>query len=522
MTVGGVSHLAGMKPAAHDSSATGASDGGDAFAAMMADAASPQSSLPGTPADDAKGGVSARDKSDGDAAGHDDKDSRKTQDDSDAALMAMLGVPVPLAAPADAAKVEHSTRPKADLALLEGSKQATAQQAMPTSPGAAKGDADRTAPAAEPDAVPTSAPLDETGATAGASAPSPRTSASSGDGIDPQQLFADLREQASANGEKSRPTGKAVASPGTTSASPSSAASAAIQPAQADPSVEPSASAAQMAGTAQAAMPVVLGPLPATAALMAARAATSKPATPAENAPASDKSRHEDGQADAGDLLSGTVAQAPVSTNATHAPTGMKVSTPAQVDNAGQILAAGTADRHLDLARQGAWLDGLARDIASVGGSSGTVRFQVSPEHLGTVQVELRHGDDGSAVTLTATNEASRIALADAQPQLIAEARAHGLHITSAQVDVGHGDGGSQRDSQQQSNSPQSDSLGHHTAQSGGFSSQTGGGSGTGQRSQTRSQLLPEYQSGTARTDRGGASDAPAPKSSVAADARYA
>ncbi len=208
---------------------------------------------------------------------------------------------------------------------------------------------------------------------------------------------------------------------------------------------------------------------------------------------------------------------------------GAEAPTPAMaIDDAGQQLATGATDRQLDLARQGAWLDGIAHDIAATGTSSGTLRFQVTPQHLGTVAVELKRDDSGAAVTLTANSEVARTALSDATPQLIAEARNHGLTIANAQVDVGSGDAGSGRNAStdSQGRAPGGQSNGHHgQTQDTGFSAQTGTGGDTGRQSQTRSQPMPEYRSNTTRMDRGSADEAKASLAKPSArrpDARYA
>ncbi len=185
--------------------------------------------------------------------------------------------------------------------------------------------------------------------------------------------------------------------------------------------------------------------------------------------------------------------------NARHAPA------PAADRAAGQ-LAAGAADRQLDLARQGAWLDGLSHDIAATGTGAGPLRFAVAPQHLGTVQVELARGGDGATVTLTASSEAGRVALADARPQLVAEARAQGIHIASAQVDVGGGQAGSQSRSSSGHASGQGDSRSspHAPSGQGGFSGQGGGRGESRPRSQTRSQPLaanPVSQTGSTGAD---------------------
>ena len=219
--------------------------------------------------------------------------------------------------------------------------------------------------------------------------------------------------------------------------------------------------------------------LPATASLLAARVVPAsaqqveaKAATPAK------KNARSDAAADATATIDAATAS-PSLTTASKSSLASDAGTIAQ-PSAGQQLAAGGADRALDVAKQGAWLDGLARDIATTGDSSSTLRFQAAPTHLGSVQVEIARGLDGAAVTLTASSEGARSALADARPQLIAEARAQGIHIASAQVDVS-------TDSRQSSNGSQPDQR-HDPHGGTSFSSQSGGEGRSNGQSQTRSQ----------------------------------
>ena len=113
---------------------------------------------------------------------------------------------------------------------------------------------------------------------------------------------------------------------------------------------------------------------------------------------------------------------------------------PAQPQPTSEIVMT----HHLDLARDGEWLDRLARDIARVADHDARLRFQLNPEHLGSLRVELTNAGDGTAIRLTADSEAARAILIDAQPRLIAEARAQGLRISESQVDIG-GQTGQQR-----------------------------------------------------------------------------
>ncbi len=120
-------------------------------------------------------------------------------------------------------------------------------------------------------------------------------------------------------------------------------------------------------------------------------------------------------------------------------------ATPVNIASAGSAPApiADTLGQHrLDLAHDGAWLDRLALDIAQSAASDRQLRFQLNPEHLGALHVELSRGGEGTSVRLSAETDAARTILADAQPRLIAEARAQGLRIADTHVDLaGRGDG---------------------------------------------------------------------------------
>lgn len=93
-------------------------------------------------------------------------------------------------------------------------------------------------------------------------------------------------------------------------------------------------------------------------------------------------------------------------------------------------------ERELDLAHEGEWLDRLARDIARAGSSDGPMRFKLHPQTLGHMRVELTQGDHGTSIRLTVETEAARTILADAQPRLLAEARAQGVRIAQTDIDL--------------------------------------------------------------------------------------
>ncbi|MBX3560527.1 MAG: flagellar hook-length control protein FliK [Sphingomonas sp.] len=93
-------------------------------------------------------------------------------------------------------------------------------------------------------------------------------------------------------------------------------------------------------------------------------------------------------------------------------------------------------ERELDLAHDSEWLDRLARDIVRSGANDGPMRFRLHPQTLGHLRIELTQGDNGTNVRLIAETEAARAIIADAQPRLLLEARAQGVRIAHAEVDL--------------------------------------------------------------------------------------
>ena len=107
----------------------------------------------------------------------------------------------------------------------------------------------------------------------------------------------------------------------------------------------------------------------------------------------------------------------------------------------GSMLAAQAMETRLDVARDAQWIDRAARDIAQLATGEGRLRFRLDPEQLGSLQIDLANGTDGLSLRMTAETEAARAILADAQPRLVAEARAQGVRIAEAHVDLGQGGG---------------------------------------------------------------------------------
>jgi flagellar hook-length control protein FliK len=123
----------------------------------------------------------------------------------------------------------------------------------------------------------------------------------------------------------------------------------------------------------------------------------------------------------------------------------------APVQNVGAALAA----QVLDLAKGGEWIDQLARDISRASAADGSMRFRLAPETLGELRVEITQSERGAHVRMNVSSEAAQQALAEAQPRLLAEARAQGTRIAEAQISFAGGQSeGQTRDAGRQAQNP--------------------------------------------------------------------
>jgi flagellar hook-length control protein FliK len=94
--------------------------------------------------------------------------------------------------------------------------------------------------------------------------------------------------------------------------------------------------------------------------------------------------------------------------------------------------------RHIDMLHDTQWLDRLAQDISQAAAQNGHLKFQINPEHLGSLAVEITNGAAGASIRMTTDNDNARAIIADAQPRLLAEVRAQGLRIAESHVDMGN------------------------------------------------------------------------------------
>ena len=181
-------------------------------------------------------------------------------------------------------------------------------------------------------------------------------------------------------------------------------------------------------------------------------------------------------------------------------------------DNAQPTIARPVTDVHakgdtiveqtLTIARDGAWLDKLAHDIASAG-SGNDLHFKLEPQNLGALSVAIRQNDDGASIRLTADTQTTRDILVDAQPKLMAEARAHGLKVSDTQIDV-------RQDHSQNQGTNQDTQR---------WAQQQAGQNGTSQNGQNR-QSSPGHQPFVSNLARKTESDSESPNRD--SDARYA
>ena len=129
------------------------------------------------------------------------------------------------------------------------------------------------------------------------------------------------------------------------------------------------------------------------------------------------------------------------------------------------VAAKGDAvvQQTLTIGRDGVWLDRLARDIAGAS-NGGDLHFKLSPQNLGSLAVAISQSEDGASIRLTADTDTTRNLLLDAQPKLIAEARAQGLKVSETHVELSQNQNQNQNQSQNQSQNQNQSQSQHQNA----------------------------------------------------------
>lgn len=108
------------------------------------------------------------------------------------------------------------------------------------------------------------------------------------------------------------------------------------------------------------------------------------------------------------------------------------------------------AERVLDLASDGAWIDQLAHDIAATKSASGDISFRLMPRHLGRLDVAMVMGDEGMSLKLDTQHEATATIVTAAQGRLVEDLRQQGVRISGSEVTCTPGDTSRQMQGQSQ------------------------------------------------------------------------
>lgn len=126
-------------------------------------------------------------------------------------------------------------------------------------------------------------------------------------------------------------------------------------------------------------------------------------------------------------------------------------------------LSASLGAQVVDMGVSGQWIDGLARDIAGLSAHGAQGRFQINADQLGPVQVDIRQGADGAAVSLTVASEAAEMALRQDSDRLRLDAGLSAVRISEVKieraphvVEAARADSANQQGSQQQPSQQQS------------------------------------------------------------------
>lgn len=96
------------------------------------------------------------------------------------------------------------------------------------------------------------------------------------------------------------------------------------------------------------------------------------------------------------------------------------------------------SSHQLDLATDTQWIDQLAREIVSVAGQDGKMRFGLSPNNLGHLEVTIESQQEGVNIQLQASTESAAKIFAAEQPKLLEELRQSGVRVSNNDLMGGH------------------------------------------------------------------------------------
>lgn len=152
-------------------------------------------------------------------------------------------------------------------------------------------------------------------------------------------------------------------------------------------------------------------------------------------------------------------------------------------------LSASLGAQVVDMGVSGQWIDGLARDIAGLSANGAQGRFQINATELGPIQVDIRQGDDGAAISLTVATEAAEQALRQDSDRLKLDASLSAVRISEVKIeraphaaDVARTDSATSQSTTQQQSGSSSQNPGQAAGQNMGQSSAQSNMQGRGQQ----------------------------------------
>jgi len=153
-------------------------------------------------------------------------------------------------------------------------------------------------------------------------------------------------------------------------------------------------------------------------------------------------------------------AAEPVATAPVVAPPPLQAPAPAAALLPTVTLSATLGAQVVDMGVSGQWIDGLARDIAGLSANGAQGRFQISSDQLGPIEVNIRQGVDGAAVSLTVASDMAEAALRQDSDRLRLDAGLSAVRISEVKIEraphVGDSGRSDQQAPQQQSAQQQS------------------------------------------------------------------
>lgn len=101
-------------------------------------------------------------------------------------------------------------------------------------------------------------------------------------------------------------------------------------------------------------------------------------------------------------------------------------------------LSAILGQQVIDMSSGGQWIDGLAKEIATLASGTGQGSFRLSPEHLGPMRVDIRQGDLGAEISLTVQTAAAESALRQDSDRLKNDAQLSAVRVHEVRVERVH------------------------------------------------------------------------------------